>query len=255
MTDPIPASPRGGLLIRGLLIIAVLGVILAAGWIVLLPGLVVSTVQARTGFVVKVDQMSVNPFTGKVNISGAVVENPIGWPTPEFIALRRFKVEAELFPFLSHRFVADEVVVDIEKFSLVRNRDGQLNTEAFRSGITGAKARGDAKADPPKGESPRTEFLIRHLVLKFDRLVMADYSGSKPLIKEYDLQLSREMRDVDSVAKLVSPFAGVMLDATGKLLGAAPSSLSEAVSTLQQAGKKTGESLKKLFQSLEKKKP
>ena len=251
----MPSSSRGGCFIRSLLIIAVLGVILVATWIVLLPGIIVSTIQARTGFVVKIEQLALNPFSGKVNIEGAVIENPVGWPSPEFITLRRFKVDAELLPLLSHRLVADEVIVDIEKLSLVRNNQGVLNTEAFRTGIVGSKAQTKAAPDQPRAESAKTQFLFRHLVLKFDRLVVADYSGRNPTIKEYDLKLSREMRDVDSVTKLVSPFVGVALDATGKLKDLAPASLGEAVSTLQQAGKKTGESLKKLFQSLEKKKP
>ena len=253
MNDPVPRSQRGGCLIRGLLLFAVLGVILVGAWIVLLPGITVSTIQARTGFVVKVDQMSVNPFTGKVHLEGAVVENPIGWPSPEFITLRRFHVEAELLPLLRHRFVANEVVVDIESLSLVRNKDGQLNTDAFRTGIVGPKPK--SEPNPPKGESAKTEFLIQHLVLKFDRLVVADYSGSKPVVKEYDLHLSREMRNVDSMTKLVSPFVGVALDASGKLFNVAPDSVGGALNALQQAGKKTGESLKKFFQSLEKQKP
>src|ERR1039457_1968427 len=124
---------------------------------------------------------------------------------------------------MSHRFVANEVIVDIEKLSLVRNSDGVLNTDAFRYGLAGAKP--NNKADPglPKSVGTRTDFLIRHLVLKFDRMVMADYSGKKPIIKEYDLKLSRDMRDVDSVAKLVTPFLGVALDATGTLRDLAPS--------------------------------
>jgi len=254
MNDPMPNSFRGGWLIRGVLIVAVLGVILAAAWIVLLPGIVVSTIQARTGFVVKVEQMSVNPFIGKVNIEGAVVENPIGWPTHEFITLRHFKVAADLLPLLRHRFVADEMTVDVESFFLVRNQDGVLNTEAFRKGL--AKAKGDtSKSEQPKEESQKTEFLIHHLSLKFDRLVMADYSGRKPSIKEYNLKISQEMREVDSVTKLIIPFNGVVLDAIGKMFDFVPVSVGGTLNSLEQAGKKTGESLKKLFQSLEKKKP
>lgn len=251
MNAPIPDSARGGWLIRSVLFIAVLGVILAAGWTVLLPGITVSTIQARTGFVVKVDQLSVNPFSGKVNIEGAVVENPIGWSTHEFITLRRFKVDAELLPLLNHRFVADEVIVDVEKLSLVRNQDGRLNSDVFRHGLS----KPEAGSDEPKPTSQKTEFLIRHLVLKFDQLVMADYSGKKPLIKEYDLKISREMWAVDSVTKLASPFVGSMLNAQGELLDLRPGAVGETLNSLQQAGKKTGDSLKKLFQSLEKKKP
>ncbi len=251
MNDRIPSSARGGCLIRSLLMLAVLGVIFAAAWIVLLPGILVSTIQARTGFVVKIDQLAINPFGGKINIEGAVVENPAGWPTHEFITLRRFKVEAELLPLFSHRLVADEVIVDIAKLSLIRNQAGVLNADAFRNGLTQAKA----QPAQSKKTGAKTEFLIRHLVMKFDRLVMADYSGKKPVIKEYDLQLERDMHDVDSVAKLVNPFLGVVLGPTGNLLGVTADSVGGAVNTLQQAGKKTGESVKKFFQSLEKKKP
>lgn len=254
MNDPIPHSARGGWLIRTVLIVALLGIIFAAAWVVLLPGITVSTIQARTGFVVKVDQLSVNPFGGKVNIEGAVMENPVGWPTAEFITLRRFKVDAELLPLLRHKFVAGEIIVDVENLVLVRNQDGVLNVDAFRNGL--AQAKGDsAKPDQPKTGSAKTEFLIHRLVLKFDRLTMADYSGKKPVIKEYNLKLSQEMREVDSIAKLASPFVGSMLTAQGGLADMSAGVLSAPLNSLQQAGKKTGDSLKKLFQSLEKKKP
>lgn len=249
MKDRIPRSSRGGWLIRTVLFVALLGIIFAAAWVVLLPGITVSTIQARTGFLVKVDQLSVNPLSGKVNIEGAVMENPLGWPTAEFITLRRFSVDADLLPLLSHRFVADEVIVDVDKLVLVRNQDGVLNVDAFRNGL--AKAKGDAS----KADSAKTEFLIHHLVLKFDHLTMADYSGKKPLIKEYNLKLSQEMREVDSVAKLASPFVGSMLTAQGGLADMNAGVLGTPLNSLQQVGKKTGESLKKLFQSLEKKKP
>lgn len=252
MNDPIPTSSHGGWLVRSLLIVGVLGIILAAAWTVLLPGIVVSTVQARTGFWVKVDQLTVNPFTGVVNIEAAVVENPAGWPTSEFITLRRLKVDAELLPLLRRRLVADELIVDVEKLSLVRNKDGKLNSAVFRSGLAQAKTGSTA---PPKPAGQQGGFLIRHLVVKFDRLIVADYSGKKPAIQEYDLKLVRDMRDVDSVAKIISPFLGSVLGAPGGLFEAGPGPVGEALNSLQQTGKKTGESLKKFFQSLEKKKP
>lgn len=251
MNAPIPSSCRGGWLIRAVMGIALLGVLVAAAWTVLLPGITVSTIQARTGFVVKVDQLTVNPFTGRVNIEAAVLENPIGWPTQEFVTLRRLKVDADLLPFLQHRFVANEVIVDVENLSLVRNKEGQLNVDVFRDGLT--KPKSDPSESNPAGQ--KTGFLIRHLVLRFDRLVMADYSGKKPAIKEYELKISREMRDVDSVTKLASPFIGSVLLAPGGLLEASPLAVGGTLNALGQTGKKTGETLKKFFQSLEKQKP
>ena len=150
--------------------------------------------------------------------------------------------------------MADDVIVDVEKLSLVRNQDGVLNADAFRDGLT--KAKGEiAQPDQSKVDNAKTEFLIHHLHLKFDHLTMADYSGKKPLIKDYNLNISQDMKEVDSVAKLASPFVGSMLTAQGGLADMSAGVLGAPLNALQQAGKKTGESLKKLFQSLEKKKP
>lgn len=236
----------------------VLGLLLAIcviAWVVLLPAVVATVVRSRTGFAVQVDKLSVNPFLANARISGLVLKNPEGWPEAAFVQLRQFRAEVELLPLLDNRFVADEMVVDVERLTLVRNKDGVLNAMAFKDGLTGRAEAGQ----PPPTSSKATRFLIRHLVLKFDQLVYADYSGRSPVVKAYNLSLTRDLTNVDSVTKIVSPFAGtalgVMSDLFGRLFKVPPSLLEQSVAPLQEAGKKTGETLKSIFQSLEKKKP
>lgn len=236
----------------------VLGLLLATGamaWVVLLPTVVATVVRSRTGFAVQVDKLSVNPFLANAHISGLVLKNPAGWPEAAFVNLRQFQAEVELLPLLDDRFVADEIVIDVERLTLVRNRDGVLNAVAFKEALTGRAEAGERI--PARGKSPK--FLIRHLVLKFDQLVYADYSGRNPVVKDYNLNLTRDLANVDSVTKIVSPFAGtalgVMSDMFGRLFKVPPSLLEQSVAPLQEAGKKTGETLKSIFQSLEKKKP
>lgn len=233
-------------------VLAVLGSIL---WIVLLPSLVASTVRARTGFAVRVDKLFVNPFTANAHMSGLVLRNPEGWPETDFVDLRQFRADVDLLPLLGNKFVADEIVVDVAQLTLVRNSDGRLNAMVLKDGLTGGQAAGQPPA--PGGKAP--EFLIRHLVLKFDKLVYADYSGNQPVVKDYNLNLQRDLTNVDSVTKIISPFTGaalgVMSNAVGRLFKVEPDLLEQSVNTLQGAGKKTGETLKSIFQSLEKKKP
>jgi hypothetical protein len=236
----------------------VLGVLLALGsllWVALLPTIAAALIRARTGFAVQVEQLSVNPFTGNVRISGLVLKNPAGWPEAAFVDLRKFQAEVELLSLLGSKFITDEIVVDLRQLTLVRNRDDVLNAVMFKESLAG---RTDAGAAVPAGGKAPT-FLIRHLVLVFDRLIYADYSGGSPVVKEYNLNLRRDLNNVDSVTKIISPFTGaalgVMSDAFGHLFKVQPDLLQESVNTLQGAGKKTGETLKSIFQSLEKKKP
>jgi hypothetical protein len=256
------ATRRGGLIFKLLLAIALLGSVGAIAWLVLLPSLVVSTVRARTGFSLKVDELSVNPLTATVHVSGLVVRNPEGWPETAFVDLRRLDAEGSLFSLLADRFEADRVVLDVAQVTLVRNRDGVLNATLFKDGLAGAQPT-DGSAPAP---SRRRGFFIKHLVLKFDRLVYADYSGRQPAVKTYEVALRRDLTDVDSLTKVISPFTGSALQLVSGTLGhlfqgrddllqAAPAAITDAVGNLQDAGRKTGEGLKSLIQSLEKKKP
>jgi hypothetical protein len=254
---------RGGLLLKLLLLLAVLGALCAITWVVVLPSLVVSTLKAKTGFSVRMDELSVNPFTATVHVGGLVVRNPDGWPEPGFVELRRFEADGRVLSLFTDRLEADRVVLDVAQVTLVRNHDGTLNAAVFKDGLAGAAGTGGAGSSPGGG---RRGFFIKHLVLKFDRLVYADYSGRQPAVKSYEVALKRDLTDVDSLTKIISPFTGTALGLVSGTLGnlfhgrddllkSAPAAVKDTVGTLQDAGRRTGEGLKNLIQSLEKKKP
>jgi hypothetical protein len=241
--------------VKRALLLGGLVAVVAVLWVVLLPGVVASMIQSRTGFAVEVATLRANPFTGMVTVRGLVLRNPAGWPAAEFIDLREFRAEVSLLSLLGNRFIADEIVVDLPKLTLVKNQQGVLNAVAFKDGLGG---RGGTAAGTPTA-GPKGEFLIRHLVLKIDKLVYSDHSGRRPSVSEYNLNLTRDMRNVDSVAKIISPFTGTVLglvtDALGGMFKGRPDLLTELASPLQGAGRKTGEKLKGLLDSLDKRRP
>jgi uncharacterized protein involved in outer membrane biogenesis len=231
-----------------------LGVI---AWAVLLPSIVVSTLRNRTGFGIRIDHLSVNVFTAKVDLEGVVVENPEGWPEKDFLEIRQLRVTAELFSLFSDRLVIDDAVLDVAKITLVTDAQGRSNALLLKNGP--GKPETAPKEAPAPAAHRDQKFLIKHLVLKCDQLVYCDYSNGRHAVKSYDLRLNRELRDVDSVAKLINPLTGSALSIVANALNGAgkgsPDALKDVLGTLQDAGRKTGETLKNLFHSLENKKP
>lgn len=138
--------------------------------------------------------------------------------------------------------------------TLVKDPRGTLNVMAFQEALTGRAAAGPAR---PAAKSPG--FLIKHLVLKLDQLVYADYSGPRPSVKEYNLNLSRDLRNVDNAAKILSSFSGSALglvtNALGGLSKNRPELLQELAIPLQEASNKAGKKLNGLLDSLDMRRP
>ncbi len=242
---------RGGVLVKLLLVLGMLFAFGAILWVTLLPGLVASRIHDKTGFGVKVDTLSVNPFTAEVVIKGLVLKNPDGWPVEEFVDLREFRAEANLLSLISGRLVVQEAVIDLAQVTLVKNQQGLLNAAVFNQGLA---ANGTAGQSGPGGT--RRQFLIKHLVLKTGKLVYVDHSRRKPVRKEYTLNLNRDLRDVDSMAKIVTPVTGSAVGETiGGIFVSNPDTLKDVTGALQDAGRRTGEKLKGLLDSLDKKRP
>jgi len=235
---------------------ALLGVLVGIGsilWVNLLPGYVASTIREKTGFVVRVAEFSANPFTGRVTIRGLVLVNPAEWDGENFVELREFRAQSSCWDLFSDRYLADEVVLDVARINLVKNKQGVLNALAFKDGLTGKAGGPGSKPAAPKG------FLIKKLVLRFDKLTMNDHSDLLPGTRTYHLNVDTELHDVDSVAKLLSPFSGkalgLLTDTMGNLLTGSTDLLKGTAGLILEGGKKTGETLKGLLDSLDKKKP
>ncbi len=244
---------RPGLWVWALLILGGLFILGSILWVRLLPGYVTSTIRSKTGFPVQVARLSVNPFTANVVIKGLVLMNPDDWGGGNFVELREFRADANLFSLFSNRLVADEIVVDVAQVNLVKNKQGMLNALAFKDALTGKESGPAAKSGGEKG------FLIRKLVLKFDQLTYDDRTNLLPHVRKYDLNINSELRDVDSVAKLTSVFTGsahnLVIDTVGNLFKGSTDLLKGTAGLIEDAGKKTTEKLKGLLDSLDKKKP
>jgi len=230
-------SERGGGLVKLVLLLAFVFALGALAWMLLLPVLVSEQVRTRTGFEVDVRAVAVNPFTGRAVVRGLVIENPPEFPTPDFVQLRDFEAELELASLLGSQVVLERVSLDIGRLGWVRRRDGVTNLALFEQ--RWAPAGGRKTAGEPR------RWLVRRLDVRLDRVVLADYAGEKPSVREVDVGMERTFRNVSRPAQLLVP----------ELLRVAPpgSWSQAAVGAAQRAGEKTGRTMMGLVRTLEEK--
>ena len=244
------ASRRGGVGFNLMLFLAILFACLAVAWMILLPLAVTRLVQERTGFGIEIQTFYANPFTANLEVRGLVITNPPAFPRKDFIEVREFRADAQLFSLFGHRPVIDNLVVNMTGITLVKDQRGLINTRAFQEGLAGPSP--DPKSP---AAAPAREFLIKRLQVRLDRLVIADYSRRNPDVREFTLNFNHTYENVTSAKQLAAPFADIfapVASAIGGILPETDAALRAAGGRVKETGRKTGEAVKGLFDALEK---
>jgi hypothetical protein len=148
-----------------------------------------------------------------VRARGLVVNNPPTFPRPEFLQVREFDLDADAFSFFSSKPVVNRVTLDIALVALVKRADGRTNAEVFRSYLA------DPAGRPAASVRNDHAFLIRRLDVRFDRLLLADYTGRQPVVRDYPVNLNRTFANVSDSRQLMLPGSLDQLFALGGAVG------------------------------------
>ncbi len=256
-------SIRGGILFRAILFLLVLFALCSLAWMMLLPIVFVQALSNRTGFEVKVETLSANPFTAKLHLKGLSIRNPGDFLSRDFIEIRELRADADLASLLSDKITIDEAVVDVAQVALVKNQAGKSNALVFKERLTGVAPEGSSSATSNPAPSPsakQKKFLIRKLDLRFDRLLLVEDASQKPRIDEMSINFSHSYANVTSPVQIAVPIVakvtalgGTLGDFAGKLGPQALELAKKTTGQLRELGKKTGESLNDIFKSMKEK--
>ncbi|ATC64261.1 hypothetical protein CMV30_10005 [Nibricoccus aquaticus] len=274
-------SRQGGALLKLVVFLIIFVAIVVSAWIFFLPPILTSTLEKRTGFTVKVKSLAIDPFRNRVEFSGLVISNPSSFARPEFVEVRSFRARAQLDTFFTDRLVIDDGEIDVANVALIRNSEGTINAALFSERLLNArKPKGKPKpaedpktagkpgqpkpaapADPSvRPELPEKTFLIKRLVVRFEKMIVEDYTGTKPVAREYTLNFAHTYENVINTEQFVigpfmKGFTAVGSAITGLIPGDMSQTLGEATRSgkelFKEATKKTGDPFRAFMQTLE----
>ncbi len=150
-------------------------------------------ITAKTGFPTRVEELNSNPFRGSVSATGFGISNPDHYPSPDFIDVLRMEIKASPVSFFRDRIVVERVEIEIPSLTGVRNAEGRINFEEFRSVV-------EEQLDERKSLDPGKEVVIERLRLVIDRVVLVDYAlDGGESVQEYSVNIDLELTDVTSL--------------------------------------------------------
>jgi hypothetical protein len=244
---------RGGIWLKLAVVLAILFAALAMAWMILLPLAVTKVVRLRTGFDTEIQALYFNPFTANLAVRGLVITNPPSFPAKDFVEIREFRADARLASLFSRRWEIDDAALHVALLAIVRDQRGVVNARLFQGGPAGTSS------DRPPAAAPKPDrargFLIRHLEVRIDRLIVADYAKRAPAVREFNLNFRHTYENVTSVQQLAAPLVDSSAGISRALESVLPdigTTLRSAGGTLKETGRKAGDALKSFFESLEK---
>ena len=201
-------------MLKTLMCLACMMAMMALGWMLFLPGLLTSVLEKRTGFITRVDSIYANPFKGEINLRGLVMANPVGFGHTEFLDLRKFTAKADLVSLFGDHPVIDMSTIDVARVTVVTNAQGVNNVDLLSRRLSWLPDK-KAKAQSPAAsvDSP-LKFLIRHLDVHLEEVVVVNESGKTPGTQLTPLNFQHTYTNVTSGDKFLADTAPSLNSAT-----------------------------------------
>lgn len=165
-------------------------------------------VRIATGLRLQMGQFSFSLTRSFVGIEDLKLYNPHGYADPLMADLPEIYVDYELAPLLKGNAHVEELRIHLKEFVVVRNEKGELNVNALKP--VQAQQKGVPAPQAPAGKQGKpagkaSEIHIDKLKLQMEKVIFKDYSkGGTPSVKEYNLNLNEEYRNIKNLNLVVS---------------------------------------------------
>lgn len=146
-----------------------------------LPSIISSQIKQRTNYNLEIGSSSISLVRGRILIENLVLENPTpDFPLKEFIAINEIKLVLEPKSLIKDRIVMEELVIDIDNITFVKDTFGDDNFNTFVSRLEASFASASSEEKPKSKKEPKDDsetekkkFLIKNFKLKFNTLTAA----------------------------------------------------------------------------------
>ena len=207
------------------------------------------------GLPLKIESLDINFKDTLLAINGLQLSNPPDFEETEMLNIPEAMVNYNLKSILNGKIHLEEVRLDMDKFIIVKNKNGELNINAVKKAgqpeeeKTAEPKQPDEPKEEPK-EKKKTELQIDSLSVHVGQVVYKDYSkGDEPAVKEYKIDYKDTFTDVQDLPLFFAKLTYSVLSKTAiaKIAGIDMNEYNEAIK------KASKENMEKLQEATKKK--
>jgi len=168
-------------------------------------GAVQNVFQAMTGLELTMKRLNIGILTTSIEVKDLRLHNPPAFKDRVMFDLPEIYVDYNLTSILKGRAHLEEVRLDLKELLIIKNERGELNLDYLKPA---AAEKEPAEAKKPEEtaatkEKKTPEIQIDRLVLRVGKVIYKDYSGTTPMIREFDINLNETHENITDINALV----------------------------------------------------
>lgn len=147
-----------------------------------------------TGARAKIGGLSLGLMRHTLKINNFRIYNPKGFPKEVLLDMPKIYVDLDVGALMQKKLHFPSITIDLKELVVVKNKEGKLNVDSLRV------AKKEEAKEPVAQPLP---LKIDTLTLSIGRVVSKDYTGEKPVIEAYDVDIKdRVYKNITSAKQL-----------------------------------------------------
>lgn len=200
---------------RVIIVFAVIVIFVIAGRNLIVKFAVEKGVRAATGLPLEIKEFNLGLIATRIEMKDLSLFNPEGFTDRVMFHAPEIFVDYKLWAILAGKIHLEEVRLDFDQFVVVKNAQGLTNLDALKPKEGEKREERGRRKEEDKKKWAAPKIRIDRLVLKIGKVVYKDYSGGgKPVVTEYNINISEELADVTDAQWLLRMIAAKALAKT-----------------------------------------
>lgn len=160
-------------------------------------------VRAVTGMSLTIRKLDLGLTQSYFDIEELVVKNPAGFHGTNLVEIPRIFVSYDLPGIFNGKLHLRDLEFDLKQFSVVKNEMGLLNLDSLK-GLSAQKSSQAAQKQTPAQTGKKPMIQIDNFRLRLGKASYIDYSGGRPVTKDFNIGLDENYRNITDPNKLVA---------------------------------------------------
>lgn len=171
------------------------------------PKLIDSWIEGKTGFTASINKVDLKFFSGNLHIENIALGNPPYYQNKNLVHINQFSAKLAFMPLFKKQIVFDEMLIDIDRLTWVRNPQGSINGLEFLANFkknpqASSTTPINSHATPPLSPKSPIKYLIKKLTVQLNSIDMLGFPHEDDLLN-FSLNFNQEFTDVTDIEKVI----------------------------------------------------